>query len=99
MRSRRRPREANTERAMASDARDSKDRQTCESGLLHRPAALSPALEAAQIANVLVAHVLQGLARQCGAPARCAVHDHGLFAVERVVVIRAVWVSAELEHA
>ena len=62
-------------------------------------AAVDPTLEATEIAHVDVAHVLQGLAGKRGSAARGAVQDHGLVAIECVVIIRAVGISAEFAHA
>src|SRR5262249_16151825 len=56
------------------------------SGFLDRAAGVDPCLEAAQIAHIAVAHVLQGLAHQGRAAARGAVGDYRLAAVERSVM-------------
>jgi len=68
------------------------------SDLLDRAAAVGPTLEAAKVTHVLVAHILQRLARQRGSPAGGAVHDHGFLAIELLVVVWAFRIGAELKH-
>src|SRR5262245_57554183 len=67
--------------------------------LLHRAAALHPILEAAKIAHVLEAEVLQRLAGEGGAAAEGAIENNGPARIERLVVIWRLRISLELEHA
>src|SRR5207247_9940156 len=56
-------------------------------------------LEAAGIEDRPVAELLQGLAAQCGAPARSTVDEDGFVLLKDRIVVGALRVGSELEHA
>ncbi len=67
--------------------------------LLNLAAGLQPAFKTAEIFHVVVAHVLERLADQRGASARRAIGDHGLGAVERLVVQRGSRIGAKFHQS
>src|SRR5581483_619345 len=67
--------------------------------LLDRAAAFAPVLEAADIVDLAIAHVLEQLAGKRGAPARGAVDQHGLVFRKILVVGRRIRIGAKLEQS
>src|SRR5207248_3063493 len=69
------------------------------SGRLGVEPGIGQLLEAADVDDIAVAEILQGLADQRRAAARGAIDQHRLVLLEGFVVIRALRVGAEFEHA
>jgi hypothetical protein len=60
--------------------------------------AINPILEAAQIADIGVAHIVQRLQHQRGTPAGCAIGNNGLGAIEIRIMQRGSRISAEFHE-
>ncbi len=67
--------------------------------LLHLAAGLDPVLEAAEVVDLLVAHVLEQLAGERGAPAGGAMQDHRLVECQALFGGRRRQVGLELQRA